>query len=143
MWCIIIPVTCIPIYAGLIMARRAAVREGKLDDIKATYTRPSLRKSLIWFFWRLDVVGVILLIAMLALILIPLTVAAGVQSNWQHAYVIVMLVIGVLCIPAFVSWELKFARHPCVPFRLLNDRTILSGLIMALLLNMAWYLQGE
>lgn len=143
MWCIIIPFTCIPIYAGLIMAKRKALRDRKLKNIKSTDSCTSIMDKLVWFFWQLDVVGVILLTAVLALILIPLTVAGGVSSNWHRSDVIAMLVIGIMCIPAFAVWELKFAKHPCVPFRLLNDRTILAGLMIAMLLNMCWYLQGE
>ena len=54
-----------------------------------------------------------------------------------------MLVIGVLCIPLFAIWELKFAKYPCVPFSALTDRTIIAGLIIAVGLNMSWYLQGD
>jgi SIT family siderophore-iron:H+ symporter-like MFS transporter len=137
------PAVCIPIYIGLIMAKRKAVRDGKLTDIQSNSKNLPIKEKLTWFFWQMDVIGVILLTALLALILIPLTVAGGVSANWRQAHVIVMLVIGVLCIPTFVVWENKFARHPCVPFKLLNNRSILAGLFMAMLLNMTWYLQGE
>ncbi|KAG2178275.1 hypothetical protein INT44_001425 [Umbelopsis vinacea] len=143
MWCIIMPFVCIPIYVALIMARRKAARDGKLVGIVSGSKNLSIQGKLIWFFWQMDVIGVILLTAMLSLILIPLTVAGGVKANWQQPYIIIMLVFGVICIPLFVIWESKFARHPCVPFKLLNNRTILAGLLMAMLLNMTWYLQGD
>ncbi|CAM0141654.1 hypothetical protein VKS41_000762 [Umbelopsis sp. WA50703] len=143
MWCIIIPITSIPIYVGLIMAKRKAKRDGKLEGLELKYDRSSIHNGMLWFFWQLDVIGVILLTAMLALILIPLTIAGGTSANWHKGDVIAMLVIGILCIPAFAVWELKFARHPCVPFHLLNNRTILAGLMIAMMLNMCWYLQGD
>jgi SIT family siderophore-iron:H+ symporter-like MFS transporter len=143
MWCIIIPITSIPIYVGLIMAKRKAKRDGKLEGLELKYDRSSIHNGMLWFFWQLDVIGVILLTAMLALILIPLTIAGGTSANWHKGDVIAMLVIGILCIPAFAVWELKIARHPCVPFHLLNNRTILAGLMIAMMLNMCWYLQGE
>lgn len=143
MWCIIMPFVCIPIYIALIMAKRKAVRDGKLTDIVSGSKNLSIQGKLIWFFWQMDVIGVILLTAMLSLILIPLTVAGGVSANWKQPYIIIMLVFGVICIPLFVIWESRFAKHPCVPFKLLNNRTILAGLLMAMLLNMTWYLQGE
>jgi SIT family siderophore-iron:H+ symporter-like MFS transporter len=67
-------------------------------------------------FWQLDVVGVILLIAVFALILVPLTIAGGVKTEWKTAHVIAPLVVGVLCIPVFILWEKK-CRHPMVPFK--------------------------
>ena len=67
-------------------------------------------------FWQLDVVGVVLLIAVFALILVPLTIAGGVKTEWKTAHVIAPLVVGVLCIPVFILWE-KNCRHPMVPFK--------------------------
>ncbi|KAI9300231.1 hypothetical protein BJ944DRAFT_140305, partial [Cunninghamella echinulata] len=64
-------------------------------------------------------------------------------SRWAHADVISMLVIGFLCIPAFVIWEMKFAKYPCLPFHLLNNRVILACIFMCILSNACWYLQGD
>lgn len=66
-------------------------------------------------FWQLDVIGVILLLALLALILVPLTLAGGVIETWQTAHIIAPLVIGFLCIPVFIFWEIK-SPHPMIPF---------------------------
>ena len=52
------------------------------------------------------------LLAACALVLLPLTIAGGVQSEWRQAHIIVMLVVGALCIPGFVFWEMKIARCP-------------------------------
>ena len=47
-----------------------------------------------------------------------------------------MLVIGfVLCLPGFIFWEVKVARHPIIPFILLKNRTIIAGLVIAMILN--------
>lgn len=73
-------------------------------------------------FWQLDVIGVILLIAVLALVLVPLTVAGGavtaeqMRENWRAAHVIAPLVIGVVLIPVWAFWETR-ARYPMIPFR--------------------------
>ncbi|KAI8070829.1 ferrichrome-type siderophore transporter [Gongronella butleri] len=143
MWAIIIPVTCIPIYVGLFMANRRAKKAGKYDNIPSIYSGATLMENLSILFWQLDIIGVILLAAVLCLLLIPLTLAGGVSSSWHQPDIIAMLVIGFVCIPIFVFWELKFAKHPCIPFRLLKDRGVIACLVVALMLNTCWYLQGD
>ena len=67
-------------------------------------------------FWYLDVVGVVLMIACLALILVPFTIAHGEKTQWKTGKIIAPLVVGVCCIPAWIIWERK-CKHPMVPFR--------------------------
>lgn len=82
------------------------------------------------------------MIAVLALILLPFTLAGGVNSKWGEAHNIAMLVIGVVvALPAFIVWELKFARVPCFPFHLMKTRTVLGCLGIAFWLNCCWYMQ--
>ena len=144
MWAIIFPVLCIPLLYCLVHAEIRASRAGLLDSIPSPFK--SLTKSSLWidFFWQIDLIGLLLLAATFALILLPFTLAGGVGSLWGTARIITPLVVGfVVALPAFVIWELKFARHPVVPFRLLKDRQILAGLTIACLLNTAWYCQGD
>ncbi|KAK2813651.1 hypothetical protein FQN50_000049 [Emmonsiellopsis sp. PD_5] len=100
------------------------------------------RQLSVALFWQLDVIGVILLIAVFALILVPFTLAGGIKTQWETAKVIAPLVIGVLCIPAWIYWE-KTCKHPMIPFRLLKDRSVWGALGLAVMLNCAWYLQGD
>lgn len=144
MWAIIFPVCCVPLFYSLVDAERRAGKKGLLRDIPSPLR--SLGKSSLWvdFFWQIDLVGILLLAGILCCVLIPLTLAGGISSAWGEARIIAPLVIGiVVCIPLFVFWELKLARHPMVPFRILRDRQILAGLTIALLLNTIWYLQGD
>ncbi|KAI9301001.1 major facilitator superfamily transporter, partial [Cunninghamella echinulata] len=142
MWAIIIPVTTIPIFVSLFLVTRKAKRQGKLDNIQSIYTGKTLKEKAILFFWQFDLVGIILISGFLCLLLIPLTIAGGVAARWRGGDIISMLVIGFVCIPAFVIWESKFAKYPCIPFHLLKNRVILACLIIALLFNACWYLQG-
>ena len=93
-------------------------------------------------FWELDVIGIILMIAVFALILTPLTVAGGVSKEWKTAHVIAPLVVGICCIPVFILWE-RSCAHPLLPFRLLKDRGVWAALGMACILDFAWYMQGD
>lgn len=144
MWAIIFPACCIPLLFSLVHAEIRASRAGLLDDIPSPLK--SLKKTSLWvdFFWQIDVFGLVLLAATFALILLPFTLAGGVGAVWKTARVIAPLVIGfVVALPAFIIWELRFARHPVVPFRLMRDRQILAALAIAMLLNTAWYTQGD
>jgi len=143
MFGIIFPVVAVPLFLTLIAAEVRANRSGLLRDIPSPVR--SLTKGHLWldFFWQIDLVGLLLIAAIFSFILVPLTLAGGNGSQWSTPNIIVPLVIGVvICIPAFVFWEMKYARHPVMPFRILKDRQVIAALSVALLLNTAWYTQG-
>ncbi|KAK2737879.1 Siderophore transporter [Onygenales sp. PD_40] len=142
MWAIIYPASCLPLIVSLFIVHRRAKRDGVLENYKSPYQLLGARQLSVALFWQLDVIGVILLIAVFALILVPFTLAGGVKTQWETAKVIAPLVIGVLCIPAWIYWE-KTCKHPMIPFRLLKDRSVWGALGLAVMLNCAWYLQGD
>lgn len=142
MWAIIYPVCALPLILSLWFAGRKARKNGTLEKYATPYQSLGffgLTKSL---FWQLDVPGIILLIAVFALILVPLTLAGGEAPTWRTAHILAPLIIGILCTPLFITWELR-APHPLVPFRLLSDRAVWAALGIALMLNFTWYLQGD
>ncbi|WVW81023.1 hypothetical protein I302_103014 [Kwoniella bestiolae CBS 10118] len=145
MWAIIFPAMAIPLLGSLVEAEWRARRKGLLDEIPSplkTLAQPSLWVEI---FWQVDIVGLILLAATFALILVPFTLAGGTSGIWKAAHIIAPLVIGfVVALPAFIIWETKFAKHPAVPFRLFKDtRMVLAPICIAMLLNTAWYTQGD
>lgn len=89
-----------------------------------------------------DLIGVLLVIATFALILVPFTLAGGQTQSWASARILAPLIIGLALIPAFILWERR-APHPLVPFPLLTDRSVWGALGLACMLNFAWYLQGD
>ena len=114
------PVSALPLIIALFIAHRRAKKTSGLADYKTPYQMLGFWRLSTSLFWQLDVVGVILLIAVFALILVPLTIAGGVKTEWKTAHVIAPLVVGVLCIPVFILWE-KRCRHPMVPFKVRID----------------------
>lgn len=148
MWCIIYPVCALPLIISLLIVGRRAERQGVFaanpyaGTASQQIKKNGLKAFCVDLFWRLDTIGVILMIAVFALILVPFTLAGGVHSTWKEAHIIAPLVVGVLCIPAFVFWERR-ASHPLVPFELIKDRGVWAPLGIALLLNFAWYMQGN
>lgn len=135
MWCIIFAVLLTPVIGTLVFVSRRTPHG-------AVNAQASRRMPLGQVFWQLDVPGVILLVASLALLLTPLTIAGGERPKWRTAGVIAPLVIGFCCIPLFVIWQLR-APHPLVPFRFLKDRGVWSPLAIATFMNFAYMMQGN
>lgn len=142
MWALIYPVCAMPLLITLLVAGRRAERAGSLASFKTPFQSLGARQLVIELFWQLDIIGIILIIAVFSLILVPLTLAGGEQATWKTAHIITPLVIGVLTIPVFIQWE-KRCKHPMVPFPLLKDRGVWGALGIAIMLNTAWYLQGD
>ncbi|CAK7227447.1 ferrioxamine B transporter [Sporothrix bragantina] len=143
MWCIIYPVCCLPLLITLLVVGRRAKKLGLISPYTSSIQlNKGVGAFLVDLFWRLDVIGIILMIAVFALILVPFTIAGGVVSQWKTAHIIAPLVVGVMCLPVFLFWETK-APHPLVPFPLLKDRGVWAPLGIAMLLNFAWYMQGD
>ncbi|KAF1962337.1 MFS general substrate transporter [Byssothecium circinans] len=142
MWCIIYPACALPLILSLMWVGRKAKKSGSLDQYRTPLQIYGWRKLAVGLFWQLDVIGLILLIAVFGLILTPLTLAGGISTKWSQGSIIAPLVIGILCIPAFVWWEKK-APHPLVPFHLLKDRAVWGALGIATFLNFAWGMQAD
>ncbi|PYI01678.1 MFS general substrate transporter [Aspergillus sclerotiicarbonarius CBS 121057] len=142
MFAIIYPICTLPLLITLCIVHRRAKSNGALENIRSSFRTLGAWPLTKELFWYLDVIGIILLIAFLALILVPFTIAGGLASQWKTAKIIAPLVVGLCCIPAWVFWE-KSCKHPMVPFKLLKDRAVWGALGIALMLNTAWALQGE
>ncbi|TQV92715.1 siderochrome-iron transporter (Sit1) [Cordyceps javanica] len=161
MWAIIYPICALPLIISLTwVGIRDKVRERGLFS----YLSQSFRSAnpvaqtagsnvVVRFFkfsnelfWALDGFGIILMIAVLGLILAPLTLAGGTAGGtppkWGSAGIIAPLVIGVCCIPVFVFWELH-APVPLVPFRLMKNRSVWAPFGIAIFLNFAWTMQAD
>ena len=143
MWCIIYTVCALPLIAGLFIIGRRARKHEVLDKYSTPFQQLGFTRLTIDLFWQLDIIGIILIIAVFGLILAPLTIAGGLTTQWQTVHVIAPLVIGILCIPIFVIWEIKGAPHPLAPFSLMKDRAVWAPLGIALFLNFAWGLQAD
>jgi len=141
MWAIIYPVCALPLVVALYIASSRAKKAGALSNYQSAFKRDGMGNTLLALFWQLDVPGIILMIAMFALILVPFTLAGGVKETWGTAHVIAPLVVGVCLIPVFVLYERR-APHPLVPFHLLKDRSVWAALGVACMLNSIWYMQG-
>lgn len=159
MWAFILPLSCIPLGCCLLHMKWLAYRNEdtrkQLLEIKEQQSEKGWRlpKSLsdFWnvyvielFIDQLDFIGLLLSCVTFGCILIPFTLAGGLQTEWKTAYIIVPEVIGwVVALPLYLIWEIKFAKNPLTPWDLIKDRGILFALIIAFLINFIWYMQGD
>lgn len=114
-WCIAFPVCALPLIVSLWWVSHKANRAGGLERYKTPFQEHGgwqLTKAL---FWQLDVIGILLTICVFGFILVPLTIANGPGAAWKSARIVAPLVVGVLCIPIWIRWEM-IAPHPMVPF---------------------------
>lgn len=134
MFAIIYPICTFPLITVLLIVQRRARNSGQLEPYKSSLQLLGGRRLFMELFWHLDVVGLILMIAMLACILVPFTIAGGITAQWKTAKVIAPLVIGILLIPVWVFWE-KTCQYPMLPFKHLKDRAVWGSLGIAVMLN--------
>jgi SIT family siderophore-iron:H+ symporter-like MFS transporter len=142
MWCIIYSVCAMPLILSLAIVGRRARKQGLMDKYTHDIKNQPWGPFLVDLFWRLDVIGIILMIGVFAMILVPMTIAGGFEASWTAPQVLGPLIVGVCTIPIFVLWQLR-APHPLVPFYLMKDRSVWGALGIALLLNWSWYMQGD
>ncbi|KAL3480549.1 major facilitator superfamily domain-containing protein [Aspergillus californicus] len=139
MFTIIFPVCSIPLLLTMVYGHWKAK---KVTSYPSLFKVHGAKQFAIEVFWRMDVIGIVLLIAVFALILVPFTLAGGNSSQWKEAKILAPLIIGVFCIPAWIMWE-RTCKHPMIPFKLLKDRAVYGAIGIAVMLNCAWSLQGN
>ncbi|KAL2815812.1 major facilitator superfamily domain-containing protein [Aspergillus cavernicola] len=139
MFTIIFPICSIPLFLTMLYGHWKAKKVTAYPSIFKAY---GAKQFLIEIFWRMDVLGIILLIAVFALILVPFTLAGSDTNQWKQARILAPLVIGVCCIPVWIMWE-RTCKHPMIPFKLLKDRAVYGAIGIAVMLNTAWSLQGN
>jgi hypothetical protein len=90
-------------------------------------------------FRRLDIIGVVLMLAASILLVFALE-EAGTRYAWRSVPIIVTLVVAVGCWVGFVGWEIGLERwkgwkaEPIFPMRLLKDRILVGMLLCVFLL---------
>ncbi|KAL5082887.1 ferrioxamine B transporter [Trichoderma cf. simile WF8] len=89
MWSIIYPVCALPLIISLSIVGRRARKQGLLVNYRSSFEQLGFKNLIVELFWLLDVIGILLLIAVFALILVPFTLAGGVHTElltrWSHS----------------------------------------------------------
>ncbi|KAF2813544.1 siderochrome-iron transporter-like protein Sit1 [Mytilinidion resinicola] len=119
MFAIIYTCVSIPLIIAPWLPYRRAQKAGALENHRSTWQTLGTRRLVATIFWQLDLIGIILLIAVFALIL----------NSGASQKVIALLIIGIFCIPVWIWWE-KRAPYAMVPFTLLRDRDFLYTVLV-------------
>ncbi|WRT70442.1 uncharacterized protein IL334_007440 [Kwoniella shivajii] len=128
---IILPFVALPFFVFMQIQKRRAIKAGEIMSNKTamTWTKAS------WFYLvEFDVLGVFLVVAGMALFLLPFSIATSAENQWQEGYIIAMLVLGFVLLVAFALVERFVAPKPFIAFHLLANRTVLG----ACMLNVSW-----
>ncbi|EON95840.1 putative siderochrome-iron transporter protein [Phaeoacremonium minimum UCRPA7] len=90
---------------------------------------PRARITLYDFCSQIDLGGVILLSGGLALLLLPMTLAATSPSNWRTPYIDALIAIGGILLILLPFYEAKVAVNPIVPVHYFKNLTIVICLV--------------
>lgn len=142
MWCIIYPIAALPLIISLWAVTRRVKKEGTLEKSSTPFQALGPTAFIVELFWMLDIIGIILLVAILALLLAPLTIAGGAQSQWKSAHIIAPLVVSTFCVPVFIWWERR-APSPLISMTLMKDRAVWAPLGIAFSRNIGYHLQAN
>ncbi|KAJ4321844.1 hypothetical protein N0V84_005139 [Fusarium piperis] len=133
MWAAIMPFCALPTIAIMVFMEFRARKRG------IYYKRVSLRaaseipEGASWatkvrqvLFVQLDIVGAFLLLAGLAMTLLPLSITGRRNTErWTEPSSIVLLIVGVLTFVGFLVWDGRYAKKPIVPFRMIKNRNVI------------------
>ena len=143
LWAIVLPACFLPLALSLCLNQRKAAKLGYLKPKhEGPMTAGRVGRGFKQFFIDIDTVGILLLSAGFALILIPLTIATKQLNGWASPQIIAMLVLGPLCLVAFPFWEARtrLAPHPLIPLGMLKSRTFCCGCALGFFYFAAFYM---
>ncbi|KAG8900112.1 hypothetical protein FRC00_014382 [Tulasnella sp. 408] len=126
MFAILIPAALSPLILTLFWAEHAAYKRGYLEREKSVPLGEKIKRAII----DIDVLGLLLLSAGVALLLLPLTLANNAKGKWHNQSMIAMIVLGPIFLIAFGIYEWRFSPKPLAPGRFLkNPSVVIASLI--------------
>ncbi|CDH08431.1 probable Siderophore iron transporter ARN1 [Zygosaccharomyces bailii ISA1307] len=146
MWTFIFPLSCLPLICCMLHMwyKASKTEEWKLLNEEKTYFQThGLISYLRELFWRLDSIGLFILAISLGCLLVPLTLAGGVNGKWRNPHLIGPICLGGALIPVLLLYELKWAREPILPWRLIKDRAVWSAMGISFLIDFIFYMAAD
>jgi MFS family permease len=125
---IIVPILALPLFALFQWNYRKASKAGLMP---LESSDRSFIQSLKYYSIEFDAVGLFLISAGLALLLLPFNIFSYQADRFGSSTISCMIGLGVIVLLAFATWEKYFARSTFIPFDLLRDRTVLGANLLA------------
>ncbi|KAK9360082.1 major facilitator superfamily domain-containing protein [Lipomyces starkeyi] len=147
-WVLLVPLSASPLLVTLFQSQRRARRLGLVT--KYSWVGKSAITVLRSISSALDILGILLLSAGCALVLIPLTLSSALAMHWHDPRIPSMLAAGTVVLIIFVYWEIRVGaaagansddnshRKPLLSLRVLKNRTVRCGCITIFFYNMAY-----
>ena len=120
-------------------ARRAAREQAEREGIEAPRgviavpaadKASSWKESLIQGFHEIDAVGLVLLGFGWSLLLLPFSLSTYADGGWNNPSLIAMMVVGGILLVFYVVFEMKWAKMPSAPRRLVFNKTFVMAIII-------------
>jgi MFS family permease len=157
MFAIIMPVALSPAVATLIYLDRKAKKEGVVNIASSNAARraarelaqesgyegphgaivaPAAEENKTWLealkhnLEEIDAFGLILLGFGWSLLLLPFSLKTYAEHGWRNQSLIAMMIVGGLLLIFYVVFEMKWARVPSAPRRLVFNRTFIMAIVI-------------
>ncbi|KAI1364330.1 major facilitator superfamily domain-containing protein [Xylaria arbuscula] len=133
---IIFPIVSAPLYFILKYYIRKAKVQGTLVEKKVDRTP----LQTVWFYIiEFDLAGVVLFATGLVVFLLPFDIASEAPYGWGTAYIIAMIVTGLVVLVIFGFYESLLAPKPMLNFKLLSDRTVIGACAIDATYQVSYY----
>lgn len=123
---IVIPFVVIPLAMLVLYNDRKAKKLGLLESTKIQWNAQAIKE----FCVEIDLIGILILVAGMALFLLPMSLWSYQAKKWESPMIIGMMVAGFVLLISFPIWEKFFAPVTFIPYKLLLDRTVFFAGIM-------------
>ncbi|KAK3072365.1 hypothetical protein LTR53_006943 [Teratosphaeriaceae sp. CCFEE 6253] len=88
---------------------------------------------------KIDFLGLLFGTAAVILLLIPVSSGGHADTPWDSPEIIAMLVVGAMCLAAFIIAEWKWARLPMMPLDMFKKPSVAAMLAQSFLLGASYY----
>ena len=145
MWAAIMPFCALPTIAIMVFMEFRARKKGIYYKPVSLRAASEIPEGASWttkvrqvLFVQLDIVGAFLLLAGLAMTLLPLSITGRRNTErWTEPSSIVLLVVGVLAFVGFLIWDGRYAKKPIVPFRMIKNRNFILACVSVCIIAMS------
>ncbi|OCF35666.1 hypothetical protein I316_02721 [Kwoniella heveanensis BCC8398] len=148
MFVIMVPILMAPAIGVLFWADSRAKKLGALSLASSSYARrhalgqeegpkKTFTQMVVYYCQLIDIPGLLMMGFAWALLLLPFTLYKSAANQWKNPSLIAMFIVGGILMIVFTIWELKFAKHPIMPKRILN-----RSLICSCVIDFSYYLSG-
>ena len=139
MYCIIMPVVIGPAVIVVLYLERKIRKLGLIAEAKeegvanleaVVEPKKPLKARAYQVFEEMDTIGLLLLGFGFSLLLLPFSLSAYASNGYKNPSLIAMFCIGPICLILYAFWEIRYAKFPTAPKRLLKNRTFMTAIIL-------------